>query len=128
MEIKNAEIIILAHGISHDRAGDVTIELHDSDASITFAKVTLTAEQWVSAMSRLGYTECKAEVFGVDRVGKTMRYKEFKFSLGKIDLIYSGRKELARKIVEVVCPEGWSPDTFFGGQDSFQYFVDVCSI
>lgn len=48
-----------------------TIQLHDDGASITFCEIELTNDQLASALSRMGYTECKSvNVFGLDKLGK----------------------------------------------------------
>ena len=94
-----------------------TIELYDSDASTTFAKVVLTPEQLSSALSRLAYTECDIEVFGLEKLGKRMEHKKFDFEVPKdID-----KKELAKLSQELIDKEngGWISDGYFSSQDSF---------
>lgn len=94
-----------------------TIELIDDNASTTFAKITLTPEQLSSALSRIAYTECDIEVFGLDKLGKRMEHKKFDFEIPKdID-----KKELVKLSQELIDKEneGWISDGYFSSQDSF---------
>jgi hypothetical protein len=98
-----------------------TIELHDDDASVTFARVRLTAEQLCQALGRLAYTECYAmEVRGLDKVGMKMENKEFVFEVPD-DLPYQREKrnEILSSILQKICPEGWIPSILFNSQNSF---------
>ena len=99
----------------------VTIELHDRDAGVFVAKVTLTPEQWVSAMSRLGYVECEIEIGALDKIGKRMENKPFEFAIGNRAMKWNTVKPIAIQKIAEVCPVGWTPDTYFGSQNSFFY-------
>ncbi len=125
MKIKDARITLLADS-GNPPGGEpgVTIELHDYDASVMFAKVTLTPEQWVSAMSRLGYVECEIEVYGLDKLGKKMINEPFEFCLGKSSKYTASElKDVAIEMVKEACPDGWIADSYFQSQDSF-FFKD----
>lgn len=110
MKLKNAAITVIAN---HDY---VRIELHDKTASITFAEVTLTPEQFTKAMSSLAYTPCETNVRGLDLVNKKMEWKNFEF---EIPNDWMNEKKNAERIIKDVCPEGWEPSMYFGSQDSF---------
>ncbi len=119
MKIPDARITILVEsGNPPDGQAGVTIELRDNDAALTFAKITLTPEQWVSAMSRLGYVKCAIEVYNTGKLGKQMVNKPFEFSLGK-GVLWNDREEVAQKKLKEVCPDGWNADGYFRSQDSF---------
>jgi hypothetical protein len=98
-----------------------TIELHDEDASLTFARVKLTSTQYCQALGRLAYTPCfSMEVKGLDKVGKQMENRPLIFEVPK-ELPYKRdeRDKLLIPILEKVCPEGWVYDMGFHSQDSF---------
>ena len=111
MKLKNGRITMLA---SED---GMKIELHDNDASITFAHIKLTPIQLAQALSRLGYTECKIEVHLLDKIGKKMKNKKFTFELPETNTFRN--MDMAKKIAIESCPEGWEPDLHFGSQGSF---------
>jgi hypothetical protein len=100
---------------------DTTIELTDSDASITFAKIRLTVEQLSSALSRLAYTECDIELNGLEKLGKKMQHKEFEFELPRQNMSQRDSKELTKIANKLLSDlnEGWSSDTYFGSQNTF---------
>lgn len=111
MELKDAGVTILA---GEDK---VTIEIRDREAATTFLKVTLTPVQFCQVLSRLSNTDCKAEVFGLDRIGKKMEHKEFEFEMP--DAKWEERSEVAAETALRLCPDGWIPSSYFGSQDSF---------
>jgi len=99
------------------RGNRTTIEIHDSKASVKFVEVTLTNDQLASALSRIGYTDCeKIIVHGLHNVGKIRVIENLDFEMPKNRY---RDKELARKMANSKCPEGWKEDTYFGSQDSF---------
>lgn len=109
MKISDGRISILTN---EDK---VEIMLHDSDASVTFATVEMTPQQFCQALSRLMHTKCKIEVRGLDLVGKKMEVDNLIFP---IDGGYRDR-EAALAAVFKHCPKGWEPDLSFNSQDSF---------
>ena len=89
MEI-NAKITILG-----SKEG-VTIEVRNDDASIVFLKIFMTPEAFLqAAMGRLACSECKAEVFDLDKVFYAGELKE---SNWKINLPL---KDIKRKVMLV---------------------------
>ncbi len=95
-----------------------TIEIFDADANIIFAKIKLTNEQFVQALSRLANTECDLEVFGLKNVGKKREKRDLIFKVSDT-VIYQNRIEKAKSLVKSFCPEGWEPAMYFGSQSSF---------
>ena len=102
----------------------LTIELHDDLSSTTFARVELDQMQTCQVLSRLSRTHCDMEVYELDRVGKKMEHKNFQFFVTKKKIYGSGRQDLAKIKIKEVCPEGWTPDLYFGSQGSFFYKDD----
>jgi len=115
MELKDARITILV--------GDeeTTIEVHDALAGVTILKATLNAGQFCQALSRLARTECKAEVFDLNRVGKRKITEKLEFPL-PLPVEHGLKKELAKKEAIRICPAGWEPSTYFSSQNSFFEF------
>ena len=96
-----------------------TIEIYDTNANIKFCQIELTPEQLSSALSRLSYTECKSvHVMSLDKVGKKHEHKTMEFELPR-DVSFKSRHSVANIVSLNVCPEGWTPDNYFGSQDSF---------
>jgi len=109
--ILDGQITILA-----DEDG-VKIELIDNTSFLPFAQVKLNPKQFCQAMSRLAHTPCeKMEVFNLDNVGKNLEHKSFEFEMP--DNQYRN-KEVAKDILQKICPEGWKPDLYFDSQGSF---------
>lgn len=96
---------------------ETRIEIDDREASIQFVTIKLTPKQLSMALSRQVYVPCDINVVGLDRIGKKMEHKKFEFKMPPSD--YSTKKEIAKKEVLNVCPDGWEPDGYFGSQDSF---------
>lgn len=113
MELKNGSITLLA-----DRDRGVTIELTDQDAFVRFVEVKMTAQQFVTAMSRMEDVPCLIECRLLDKLGKKMEHKPFEFLMPKYDN-YKDREAIAKEKVIEACPEGWEPDLYFGSQTSF---------
>jgi len=113
MKIKDCRISIF---VGRD---STTIELHDRDANIQFADVTLTNDQLASALSRSAYTECECEVHGLHNVGKKREQKELVFELPKDTRFSVDSKEKACELARKSCPDGWEPVLYFNSQNSF---------
>lgn len=95
---------------------ETTIELHDMQASVTFAKIHLTPEELSSALSRLGYTRCSIEVYNLDRLNKKMRHRRLVVEMPSNKPI---DKKMARMLIAKKCPDGWEPDYYLNSQDTF---------
>lgn len=111
----NAQVTI--HFESQAGYSGLFIEVHDKDSSITFLRIGLDEQQATQALSRLAHTECTAEVYGLDRIGKIMECKKFEFPCG--DLGWENKKEKAIEISKKYIPDGWISDNRFSSQDSF---------
>lgn len=116
MNLEDGSITIL---INQDYA---TIEIRDDNACTTFVKVTLTPEQLSCALSRLSKTECKVEVFGLDRVGKKHEHKSFEFEVS--EEVLKGKGNMAYNCAiamnaQGLIDEGWISDNYYGSQNSY---------
>lgn len=110
----DARITILG---SH-QDGSVTIEIEDRTSSTSFVTITMTAEQFIgAAMGRLGASQCECEVNHLERVGKKMEMSKLKFEIQDCD--YGDRDAAAVVAANRECPAGWTPDLYFGSQNSF---------
>ena len=102
----------------------VEIQLMDRDASVTFATVTLTPEQFCTALGRLAHMGCDIDIVGLEKVGKKMEYKSCVFELpdGYTKNYKSSYDDTLRDFAQNELDlenEGWIADSFFGSQNSF---------
>jgi hypothetical protein len=114
----NGRITILV-----DRDG-TTIEVDDENSSLTFLRIKLTPKQFQAALSKLAYTPCEeTEVFNLNKIGKKMMMKEWKFKVPLYMEKLPGEemKEKLKQYVVKYCPEDCEPDLYFNSQDSFFY-------
>jgi hypothetical protein len=96
----------------------VEIQLRDRTSNTCFAVVKMTPAQFTAALGGLGYTECETEVFGLDKVGKKHENKEFDFIIPE-ELSTSSKKEELHQLALLHCPDGWTPDKYYGSKTSF---------
>ena len=116
MKLEKASITFL---VSTERT---TIEIKDHKSGQTFLKITLTPEQLSMALSRLSYTPCEAEVYNIDKLGKTLFNESFEFEIPKELRSSSKAKELSELCLASLAEHGmsdWTPDIYFSSQNSF---------
>ena len=113
MELKRSGITI------RFRNDGMEIELHDRDASITFAEVTLTSKQVIQAFSGLGYTGCRIDLKGLEKVGRKMEHMVLEFLLPKVEKRHRMSDEELTCLAEAVLPDGWASDNYFHSQNTF---------
>lgn len=113
MKIKRGGITIIF------RNDGMEIELHDRDASITFAEVTLTPKQTMQAFSGLGFTGCEMSLFGLGKIGKKMENGVLEFPLPEGEKGYKMSDEELTLMAEAVLPDGWESDNHFHSQNTF---------
>lgn len=89
------------------------IEVRDALSRAGFVDIFLTPEQVCMAFSRLSNTPCKMEIRDLDKIGKKMEHKSFEF-----EILGEGKESAAIQAAKV-CPEGWTPELYFGSQNSF---------
>lgn len=99
----------------------VKIEMRDDDARVMFAEVLVTPENFTAALGRLAEVDCEIEVRGLDKVGKVHECERLEFEIPKElsgatrGLGFNALKNRAYK----ACPDGWTPDIYFGSKGSF---------
>ena len=101
--------------------GWVEMEFEDSVASTRFLTLRMSAKEFTAALGRLSHSKATGTVRGLERVGKVHQCDTLEVALPFGDE-YVDRKELvpvAVKAIKKVCPEGWIPSMYFGGQSSF---------
>ena len=111
----NAKVTILC---SKD---GVTIEVDDDDANTSFLKLTLSPEQWCAALGRLAFVSCEeCEVVALNHVGLVHESRDWDFPLSEDIKGYNkDRKSIAQHEADMKCPIGWTPDKYYGSQNSF---------
>jgi hypothetical protein len=110
MKLNDASITILVS------ENNTTIKIYDEDADVQFCEIELTSKQFCQALGRLAHTHCEIEVRGLEKLGKKMEHKNFEFEISNKDY---GDKVVACQIVKKLCPDGWTPDYYFGSRGSF---------
>jgi hypothetical protein len=97
------------------------IELHDEPSGLTFFVAQMSAENFMGALGRLGYSEVdKAEVFNLGKIGKKLLISKLEFEMPE-GVLHKEQCEVAYRLALEKCPEGWEPDNYFNSQDSFFY-------
>lgn len=113
-ELKEAAITFL---VSRDK---ITFEVYDKSSCRTFLRIEMNPEQLCSALGRLAFTPVDSCWVGdLDRINKQMESKPLRFPLPK-DTRWQDQKAVAQVEVFNHCPNGWTPDTWFDGQNSFR--------
>jgi len=106
-----------------DGAG-AKIEVEDDSSGIRFLKIDLSAEQFMACLGRLSMVECDINVYGLDRVGKTLEISkhEFKVPDELYELRVDSPDEFTQEIQELAqdgLMDGWIADSYFGSKGSF---------
>jgi len=96
----------------------VEIDVYDKGSGNTFVQLVLTPEQFCRALSRETHIECDVEVAGLELVGLRQEIDRLEFPLPSRPQ-YDQKSEMAAQAAQQHCPEGWTPDLYFGSQDSF---------
>lgn len=112
--------------ISRPYGGDsryIRIAVRDDDACIEFLELKISLENFSEALTGLGNTECEMVTRGLENVGKLREQDTLVFPMPESD--YSNRKEVAAFVAQKQAPEGWTADSYFDSQDSFQTINDV---
>lgn len=121
MKLDDGRITMLA-----SRDNGFTIELKDGSSITTFAEVHLTADQFISAMSRIAHIPCTIKLNRLDRVGKKHEHKNFEFEIFEVGLL--PYKEKQSVLIQMCHQEmdyqeltefGWISDNHFNSQHSF---------
>lgn len=115
----DARISITTPQNNIDDAVFVDIEIEDRTSNQKFVTIRMNAEQFVlAALRHVGNCEVEScEVFSLERVGKKLELGKLEFVMPECD--YRKRNEIACKLAMKECPEGWTPDLYFGSKDSF---------
>ena len=103
-----------------DEAG-LRIQLTDANSGVRFCNVKLHPKAACAAMGRLSQTPGKAEIYGLENVGKYLIFETLIFEMPEHDEYDCGEdtREIAAREAERLCPEGWTPDKSFNSQDTF---------
>jgi len=106
-----------------DGAG-AKIEVEDDSSGIRFLKIDLSAEQFMACLGRLSMVECDINVYGLDRVGKTLEMGKHEFKIPAE--LYNRRckeydyfNKTAQELAQSQLTDGWIADSYFGSQGSF---------
>lgn len=122
--IDPAITILATSGHADPDKAKVELELHDRLAGRPLLKITMSAVEWVTAMSRLGYVDCDVELLNIELANKKMEHRQMEFMLSEDtpNYQYGQDSEFYKSVyaqAERSCPEGWVVSAYFQSQDSF---------
>lgn len=117
VDLKDARVTV--HYFRNRDLPILEIELAEGITTNYIAKIRFSPQQWFNAISGLGCSQCDATISydAVSHIGKRMEMLPLVFEMPKD--AWPKQKEIARKLAKEKCPEGWSPDLYFGSQGSF---------
>lgn len=102
----------------NDGTEEISLRLQDRASGIEFVDASFPLDKFMLALTGLACQDGKAELRGLHKLGKKMEMGTLQFPMPP-DVGYSGREEIARKLAEELCPEGWESQGYFGSQNSF---------
>ncbi len=116
MKIKG-RLTILVSGES------TTIQISDDNASVRIIEIKITPEELSLLLSRRADLPVEMNVYNLEKVGKTHEHARYLFEIP--DELNSSTKslELTELCIESLAKDGmtdWTPDSYFGSQDSFR--------
>ena len=85
----------------------ISIEIEDDDAGIKFLKIKMSLNNFANAITGMGYTDCKIELNGLEKVGKR---REIKHEIVPIPENKRFRKKSELELAEFLKPfeiDGW---------------------
>jgi hypothetical protein len=100
----------------------VEIELQDEKSISTRITINIPYDVFLTALGsrRVGQI-CNVVFRKIEHLGKTRKHSDLTFKISDKGMYGDERKELAKKIAQEVCPDGWEPSLHFGSQNSFFY-------
>jgi hypothetical protein len=115
MKLKKANIDFL---VGRD---ETTITLRDGTSRMAICEIKLTPEQLSEALSRVSHTQCEATVYekNADKWDKELLVDKLTFEIPEYPHKQPYKEDLLHEIALRNCPEGWTPDKYYGSQSSF---------
>lgn len=107
--------------ISRDSNNVIRIRVNDDNAVTKFCELELSPHDFAMALTGLSGIKCKAEVIGLDRVGK-IRVRESRSV--KCPLKGYDKEHLRQWLADNCQEEGWIIDTYLGSQNSINHSSD----
>jgi len=105
-----------------DHEKEVVIELRDFLAGVPFVKVRMNSNDFLACLGRLAHVPVEIDVHNLAFIGKKLETKSWVFPMKEgVELWSNDRNEVAEELAVRLCPKGWTPDLYFGSQDSFYY-------
>lgn len=122
MKIKG-RLTILVNGES------TTIQISDDNASVRIIEIKITPEELSLLLSRRAELPVQMNVYNLEKVGKTHENMRYMFEIPKEFRSSSKALELTELCIESLAKENmsdWTPDSYFGSQDSFRESNGKC--
>ena len=102
----------------HFDDNDVEITLCDSISSTTVCTIKLDGKEFLRCLGRLANTPCEVSYGLLDRVGRALELDTLVFPMDE-KAKWSEKEDVARKLAEEHCPDGWVCDHYYSKQGSF---------
>jgi len=96
----------------------ILITVRDDKSRTRFLEIEMDYSTFAEVLTGASESECDMQVKDLDKVGKSRETGSIEF---KMPNTLTDRKQLAGEIAKINCPEGWTPDLYFGSQSSFFY-------
>lgn len=105
----------------------INVNLRDATSGINFAEVKVSLEDFMEALTGLGYVHCKAEVRGLEHLGKKKERErasvvisddEYAIVTDQIKNYEAIKVALGNWLKANHSKEGWFVDTYLGSQGS----------
>jgi len=97
----------------------ISIQLECKNSNVEFVEARISLEDFAKALTGQGDLPMTFQTRGLELVGKIREQKPLVFEMPE-GSDYMDRKELAKKLAQNHCDEGWKADTYFGSQSSFK--------
>src|ERR1700761_2134027 len=88
------------------------LTIKDENSNIDVLEIQLSPQDFMRLLGREAYLPCKIRYGQLDRVGKQMQMRSHTFEMP--DTSYNKMEEVAAQLAVKTCPEGWTPDLYFG--------------
>jgi len=124
VETTDARISLSYRDVTGDGKKSVVISIDDGNNYNGLIELTLNSDQFLAAISNLGYVPCKAKInlFGIEKLNMKAVLKYILVEIEKGRYYHSIEdKKYFHDIADKNCPEGWKPTYYFNSQSSIQY-------
>lgn len=103
----------------------IRITIEDDASSINFVEGRMSLENFMEALTGLGFVDIDFEVRGLENIGKTREHKTVEIALGDNVGYGEERYTIAIQKAKELEVDGWVSQKYFNSQSSFFYAGDI---